>query len=187
MTGLFSEPDRRILIEAMPEAVFAYLTDLARHGEWDGHPQFRVVRTSDGLVGKGSNCDRERLETFQAPILRGAAASTQVSWIKNLTVIDFKTEAILEFETKNLYNGLSVGSETILFRLAPEGSGTLLVMTGKRSAHVPGPLHVLMMFLDSLKSVVSRPIISWMFQLFPRLRTNGQLARIKTALENTES
>ena len=60
-------------------------------------------------------------------------------------------------------------------------------MTGKRSAHVPGPLHVLVMFLDSLKSVVSRPIISWMFQLFPRLRTNGQLSRIKRALENTEN
>ena len=187
MTGLFSEPERRILIEATPETVFAYLADLVRHGEWDGHPEFRVVRTSEGLVGKGSNCDRERLETFQAPILRGAAASSQVSWIKSLTVIDFKTDARLEFETKNLYNGLSVGSETVLFRLAPEGSGALLVMTGKRSAHVPGPLHVLMMFLDSLKSVVSRPIISWMFQLFPRLRTNGQLSRIKRALENTES
>jgi hypothetical protein len=105
--------------------------------------------------------------------LQGAAASSQVSWIKNLTVIDFKTDARREFETKNLYNGLSVGSETVLFRLAPEGSGTLLVMPGKRSAHVPESLRVLMMFLDSLKSVVSRPIISWMFQLFPRLRTNG--------------
>ncbi len=27
--------------------------------------------------------------------------------------------------------------------------------------------------LDSLKSVVSRPIISWMFQLFSTLRANG--------------
>ena len=111
--------------------------------------------------GQGSNCDRERLETFQAPILRVAAASSQVSWIKSLTVIDFKTDAKLEFETKNLYNGLSVGSETVLFRLAPEGYGILLVMTGKRSGHVPGPLNVLMMFLDSLKSVVSRAINNW--------------------------
>ena len=137
--------------------------------------------------GQGSNCDRERLETFQVPILRGATASSQVSLIKSLTVIDFKTDARLEFETKNLYNGLSVGSETVLFRLAPEGSGILLVMTGKRSAHVPGPLHVLTMFLGSLKSVVSRPIISWMFQLFPRLRANSQPYRIKRGLENTES
>ena len=95
--------------------------------------------------------------------MRGAAASSQVSWIKSLTIIDFKTDARLECETKNLYNGLSVGSETVLFRLAPEDSGTLSVMTSKRSAYVPGPLHVLMMFLDSLKSVVSRPIINWMF------------------------
>ena len=91
--------------------------------------------------------------------------------IKSLTVIDFKTDARLEFETKNHYNGLSVGSETVLFRLAPEGSGTLLVMTGKRSAHVSGPLHVLIMFLDSLKSVVSRPINNWNIQLIMGLDT----------------
>ena len=47
---------RWVLINASPEAVFAYLADLPRHGEWDAHTRFRVIRTSEKPVAEGSFC-----------------------------------------------------------------------------------------------------------------------------------
>ncbi|SVD30557.1 uncharacterized protein METZ01_LOCUS383411, partial [marine metagenome] len=35
---------RWVLVDASPEVVFAYLTDLPRHGEWDDQTGFTVVR-----------------------------------------------------------------------------------------------------------------------------------------------
>ena len=89
----------------------------------------------------------------------------------------------LDFETKNLYNGLSVGSEFISFRLYPEGSGTMLVMTDKKNPHLPGPFHVLMLGIELIKSIIATPVVSIMFRLFPVLRANSQLRRIKNAVE----
>ncbi len=174
---------RWAMIDATPEAVFAYLTDLPRHGEWDEHSGFAVVGVSDGPVVEGSSCQRERIEIFQAPILRGGVTSNQVTWIKSLTVIGCEPNQSLDFETKNLYNGLSVGSEFISFRLFPEGSGTVLVMTDKKNPHLPGPFHLLMMGVEFLKSLIARPVVGVMFRLFPVLRANSQLRRIRNVLE----
>ena len=178
-----SGTQRWVLINAGPEAVFDYLTDLPRHGEWDEHTGFTVLLTSDGPVVQGSFCQRERLEMFQAPILRGGVTSNQVSWIKSLTVTGCETNRSLDFETKNLYNGLSVGSEFVSFRLYPEGAGTVLVMTDKKSPHLPGPFHLLMLVMETIKTVVTRPFVGLLFRMFPGLRTNSQLSRIKAAVE----
>ena len=174
---------RWVLINASPETVFAYLTDLPRHAEWDDQTGFAVVGTSDGPVIEGSSFQRERLEIFQAPILRGGVTSSQVSWIKSLTVTGCEPNQALDFETKNLYNGLSVGSEFISFRLFPEDAGTVLVMTEKMNPHLPGPFHFLLLGMELIKSVVSRPIVGILFRAFPALRSNRQLARIKKAVE----
>ena len=174
---------RWLFINASPETVFAYLTDLPRHAEWDDQTGFRVVRTSDGPVVEGSVCDRERLEIFQAPILRGGVTSSQVSWIKRLTVMGFEPNQALDFETKNLYNGLSVGSEYVSFRLFPEDAGTVLVMTDKKNPHLPGPFHLLMMGMELIKTIISRPIVGFLYRVFPGLRSNKELSRIKRALE----
>ncbi len=174
---------RWVLINASPETVFAYLIDLPRHAEWDDQTGFTVVRTSDGPVIEGSFCDRERMEIFQAPILRGGVTSSQVSWIKRLTVLGLEPNQALDFETKNLYNGLSVGSEYISFRLFPEDAGTVLVMTDKKKPQLPGPFHFLMMGMEMIKSVISRPIVGLLYRAFPGLRSNKELSRIKQALE----
>ena len=87
MVNLAPGVKRWALIEASSEAVFAYLSDLSSHGEWDEHPGFVVVGKSEGQVAEGSPCQRERIETFQAPILRSGVTSNQVTWIKSLTVI----------------------------------------------------------------------------------------------------
>ena len=172
-----------MFIDASPETVFAYLTDLPRHAEWDDQTGFTVVWISDGPVIKGSFCDRERFEVFQAPILRGGATSNQVSWIKRLTVLGYEPNQALDFETKNLYNGLSVGSEFVSFRLFPEDDGTVLVMTDKKKPELPGPFHLLLMGMEMIKSVISRPIVEYLFRRFPGLRSNKELSRIKQAIE----
>jgi len=174
---------RWALIEASPEVVFAYLTDLSSHGEWDEHSGFVVVGISEGPAVEGSSCQRERIETFQAPILRGGVTSNQVTWIKSLTVIACEPNHSLDFETKNLYNGLSVGSESVSFRLYAQGSGTMLVMTDKQNPHLPGPFHLLMLGMEVIKSIVLSPVVIVMFRVFPFLRSNRELSRIKNAVE----
>jgi len=174
---------RWALIEASPEVVFAYLTDLSSHGEWDEYSGFVVVGISEGPAVEGSSCQRERIETFQAPILRGGVTSNQVTWIKSLTVIGCEPNVSLDFETKNLYNGLSVGSESVSFRLYAQGSGTMLVMTDKQNPHLPGPFHLLMLGMEVIKSIVLGPVVVVMFRVFPFLSSNRELSRIKNAVE----
>ena len=183
MIGPIKGSERWVLINASPEAVFAYLADLPRHGEWDAHTGFKVVRISDEPVVEGSFCERERFEIFQAPTLRGGALSSQVSWVKSLTVTGCEPNRSIDFETKDLYNGLSIGSESISFRLFPEGAGTVLMMANKRSAHMPGPFYVVKVATEFVQGLASRLFIGWLFRVFPRLRTNGQLSRIKKAME----
>ncbi len=179
--------ERWVLINASPEAVFAYLADLPRHGEWDAQTGFRVLGTSEAPVAKGSFCQRERFETFQAPILRGGAVSSQVSWVRSLTVTGCVLNQALDFETKNLYNGLSVGVEAVSFRLYPEvypeGIGTRLVMTSKRRANMPGPFYLVMIATEWVQGLASRLLLGWFLRTFPGLRSNGQLSRIKTQVE----
>jgi hypothetical protein len=183
MVSPVSGIERWVLINAGPEAVFAYLADLPRHDEWDEHSGFILRTASDGPVAVGSLCQREKLQIFQAPILRGGATSSQVSWIKSLTVIGCETNNRLDFETKNLFNGLSVGSDFVSFRLIPEGAGTVLVMTDKKAPHLPGPFHLLMLGIETVRTVVSQPFVALLFRVFPGLRSNSQLRRIKAAVE----
>ena len=176
-------PQRWVLINASPEAVFAYLADLPRHGEWDAQSGFRVVRTSEAPVAEGSFCERERIETFQAPILRGGALANQVSWVRSLTVTGCVLNQALDFDTKNLYNGLAIGVESVSFRIYPEGAGAILVMTSKHSANMPGPYYLVMLATDWVQALASRLFVGWLFRTFPGLRSNGQLSRIKAEVE----
>jgi hypothetical protein len=172
-----------VLINATPQAVFAYLADLPRHGEWDAQTGFAVVSVSDDPIAEGSFCARERIEVFQAPILRGGALANRVSWVRSLTVTGCETNQGLDFETKNLYNGLTIAEETVFFRLYSEGVGTVLEMTSGRKAYMPGPFHFIMLASEFIKSLTTGLFVGWLFRVFPRLRTNAQLSRIKTEVE----
>lgn len=176
-------PCRSVLINATPLAVFAYLADLPRHGEWDAQTGFAVIRISEDPIAEGSFCARERIEVFQAPILRGGALANRVSWVRSLTVMGCEINQGLDFETKNLYNGLIIAEETVSFRLFPDGVGTLLEMTSGRKAYMPGPFHFIMLASEFIKSVTTGLFVGWLFRAFPRLRTNAQLSRIKTEVE----
>ena len=60
MVNLVPVIKRWVLIEASPEIVFDYLTDLSNHGEWEEYEGFVVVEITKGPVIKGSSCQRER-------------------------------------------------------------------------------------------------------------------------------
>ncbi len=143
----------------------------------------RAAQDLSTSLGPGDGLDLARVEFFQAPVLRGGALSSQVSWVKSLTVTGCEPNRSLDFETKDLYNGLSVASESVSFRLFPEGAGTVLVMTSKRSAHMPGPFHVIMLATEFVQGLASRLFISWLLRRFPGLRSNAQLSRIKREVE----
>ena len=183
MANLVPGTKRWVFIEASPEIVFDYLTDLSNHGAWERYEGFAIVGITSGQVEKGSSCQRERIETLQAPILRGGGISNQVTWIKSLTVIGCEPNFSLDFETKNLYNGLSLGSEFVSFRLNPASSGTVLTMTDRKNAYLPGPFHVFMMGIEVIKSWLAQPVIGFLFCLFPALRVNSRLKRIKSGVE----
>ena len=178
-----SAVNRWVSIEASPEVVFAYLAGLSSHGEWDELSRFVVVGITERSIAEGYSCDRQRVETFLSPVLRGGQISNQVTWTKRLTVVVYEPNRRLDFETKNLYNGLSFGSELVSFRLVSEGSSTILVMIDKKNPHLPGPFHILMMGMDSLRSWISKPIIGACFRGFPYLRVNRKLKRIKDSVE----
>ena len=108
-----------------------------------------------------------------------------VTWTETLTVGGCKVNRDLDFETKNLYNGLSVGSESVFFRLLSADSGTVMLMTDKENPHLPGPFHVLMAGIEVLKSLVAQPVVGSLFRLFPGLRANSQLRRIKNLVERS--
>ena len=187
MVKPLSGPQQWVIIDASPEVVFAYLADLPRHGEWDAQTGFKLVNISDEPVAEGSFCQRERIETFQAPILRGGAIASQVSWVRSLTVTGCVLNQALDFETRNLYNGLGIGAELISFRMFPEGAGTRLVMTSSRTANMPGPFYFVMLASNLVQGLASRMFVGWLFRMFPSLRSNGQLTRIKTEVEQLHS
>ena len=62
-------------------------------------------------------------------------------------------------------------------------TGTVLVMTDKKNPHLPGPFHLLMLGMETLKTMATRPSVNLLFRVFPGLRSNRQLARIKSAVE----
>ena len=177
------EIKRFVFIDAEPELVFTYLTDLSNHGEWDGHLGFAIVSITEGPMVEGSFCQKERMETFDSPILRSGMTINQVTWTKILTIVGCEPNNRVDFETENLYNGLSIGSESVSFKLQATGAGTVLEMTDRKNPHLPGPFHVLMMGIEVLKSWISLPIVGFMFWLFPDLQINSELRRIKNVME----
>jgi len=67
--------------------------------------------------------------------------------------------------------------------LFPEGDKTLLVMTGKKNAIMPGPFYIVMLAMDIIQTPISRLFVARLLRVFPRLRSNAQLSRIKSLVE----
>ncbi|HLF77156.1 MAG TPA: SRPBCC family protein [Dehalococcoidia bacterium] len=91
-------------INRSPEDVFAYVSDMNRHGEWGGH-ELEVKQTSTGPIGVGA--------TFSSLAKQfGTQRETQ-------TVTEYAPGKRFVFEA----NG-SLGIARHVFELTPSGSGT---------------------------------------------------------------
>ena len=96
------------LIHTTPEAVFTYLSDLTRHGEWAINPGLTIVQTSLGAVMPGA--------TFRS---RGSQFGVRME--DELKVIDFQPPLRFAFD--------STGRSGVFrhdFEFRRENNGTLV-------------------------------------------------------------
>ena len=100
---------REIVIKAPPEAVFDYVADMPRHGEWAQH-ELAVTQTSQGDVGVGS--------TFSSV---GHQFGTQR---ETQTVVDYAAGTRFAFDAKG-----SIGTVRHAFDLAPQDGATKVTKT----------------------------------------------------------
>ena len=98
--------ERQIAINASPEQVFGYLSDITRHPEWAGH-DLKVERTSSGPVAVGS--------TFSSVGHQMGEHRGQVR------VTELQPNSSVVYEAED-----DTGHFRHYFRLQPGDSGTLL-------------------------------------------------------------
>ena len=86
------------------EDVFAYVSDMTKHGEWGGH-NLEVKQTSNGSIGVGA--------TFASTAQQfGTQRETQ-------TIVDYSPGKRFAFEAKG-----GLGLARHVFDLTPDGGGT---------------------------------------------------------------
>ena len=104
-------------IPAPPHAIFALLSDPARHPDIDGSGTVRRVRTSEGPLRTGS--------TFDMHMRRGFAYSTRS------TVVDLETDRLIAWQTRPLTMPLPlfIGGRVWRYELSAVEGGTRVVET----------------------------------------------------------
>ena len=98
--------ERQITINASPEQVFGYLSDITRHPEWASH-DLKVERTSSGPVAVGS--------TFSSVGHQMGEHKAQIR------VMELQPNSSVVFEAED-----DTGHFRHYFRLQPGDGGTLL-------------------------------------------------------------
>jgi len=97
-------------IQAAPEAVFDYLTDFSRHGEWSANP-LTIEQVSKGPVGVGSR-------------FRSRAEVNGLHIEAEFELTDFQRPLLIAFAGKD-----STGKYAHRFKIKPNPGGTHLVRT----------------------------------------------------------
>jgi len=124
----------RIHVNVPPEAAFAYVADLPRHGEWN--PGLKVTAISDGPITVGS-CFHSIGHIFGREMH------------DDLCVTQYQPPVRFAFFVKS-GNGAIIGEElTHEFMFQPEDSGTLITRTAGSTA-VPLLLKLLAPILGAL-------------------------------------
>ena len=139
MAGPFVVGRHAVGIAAPPREVFGFLADLARHGEWNGEPDFEVTARPDGQPGVGSVCRREKSGVMRGPlIIRGGMSDNPVQIVKITTITDYRPYFALVFETRNSYNGLLVSIDRFSVDIREETDGARVTMALEAEPMVPG-------------------------------------------------
>lgn len=102
----------RIEINAKPDEVFGYVSDISRHGEW-GTGNLKTEKVSDGPIGAGSKF--HSTQKFQ-----GRDASAEI------TMRDYDPPRMFRFAAAQKTGGGKPAIFVHTFTLTPTGSGTLV-------------------------------------------------------------
>ena len=103
----FASFSASITIQAAPEIVFAYISELTRHSEWASDP-VHIVAISDGTVGVGSR-------------YRSEAQSHGINFQTELMVTEYDPPLRFGFSGSD-----TTGKFSHEFNLTPQPGGTLL-------------------------------------------------------------
>ena len=183
MGRTFQISRNEVVINSPPEKVFDYLSDMARHGEWDPEEGFTVTFTPAGPTKVGSVRQRERNEYFQGPLVQGGPSVRPVSMVKTVTLTTLRPNRELAFETKNRYNGLLHSAERVSFNLEPDGPATRVTMVTELESMVPGiylgPFYVAYL----MGQVVTKLLGGLMASAFPGMCVGPRLSRVKSRME----
>ena len=95
----------RTVVNANPEEVFAYVSDISRHGEWSANP-LTVEEASEGPVAVG-----KKYRTL-AQFMGGEVEA-------DVEVTEYEPNSLFAFKLKD-----SSGAHVHEFKLTPQGEGT---------------------------------------------------------------
>lgn len=99
-----------VFIEASPEEVFSYVSDLSKHGEWATDP-LKVQPTDDAELGVGKSYRSEVM--FRGKMVTGEQ-----------TVTEYEPSRRFAFHVKD-----SISEHEHGFTFTPQGEGTLMERT----------------------------------------------------------
>jgi uncharacterized protein YndB with AHSA1/START domain len=104
----------RIKIDAKPDEVFGYLSDVARHGEW-GNPaaKLSVTKTSDGALGAGSK-------------FRSTQKFAGKEHNADIEIREFEPPRKLKIAAHQSHGGKKPATFVHTFTLTPDGAGTVV-------------------------------------------------------------
>ena len=145
------------------DAVFSYIADFQRHGEWDGDQDLEVSRVSPGLVAVGVTCERHGIR--HVPVGRGLTRPKPL--FRKTTVTEFIPNKRLGFELKS-----HEGTAVIIFDVEPTDNGTQI--TKGSDVRILAWSSLLMLPLLPLVLIL-RPWLSW--------NQTHHLRRIKVRVE----
>ena len=124
----------RVRIEASPEDVFAYVSDLARHGEWGGTP-LQVEKTADG----SENGVGARYHSV------GKMMGKEIENELEVTEVDSPNRFVFTAQDSGF------GEIVHTFEFSADGSGTLMV----RTVAIP-----MSMMMNVANALVIKPFIA---------------------------
>ena len=184
MAGPFVVSRNRAVIGAPPQAVFDYLADMTRHGEWSLEAGFQIIALPPGQPGVGSVFRQEKNGVMRGPlIVRGGMGDNPVRVVKTVTITAYGPYHTLAFETRNSYNNLLVSIDQVSFDFLPEGEGTQVTMLSEVEAMVPGgfmgPVYAIRVARAALGRVLGKRFSGSLARMTP----GPHLSRIKEMME----
>ena len=184
MAGPFVVDRNGVVIDAPAQQVFEYLSDMARHVEWNLEPDFLVTASPQHPPGPGALLRRERSGVMRGPlIIRGAMGDNPVRLVKTMTITVHEPNSVLVFETRNSYNNLLVSIDKISFELQEEMAGTRVYMLSEVEAMVPGGFMGPAYAMRVAKGLLSRFLGGKDQGYSPSLPAGPHLSRVKEMME----